>query len=306
MLNVITEFVNKILSFGKFKRNEISDKLYNKLLTSFKEVLKHDVVMISAVINKVKHVKGILIVDTTDNPKYGLKDIAIKMKNLSNGGYSKGFKIVLFLYKVNNKTYPLGFALIHKESKSQEKLVPSALSRLRNEFKLKPEMVVADAGFSTLETIKRLNNYGWGFVMKTKKSYKLGNKKIKHQLQTGYGSKIDFLSNRVKVKVVRRPNRVFITNRVSLTNEKVLEYYGERWTIEEAFRFLKSCIGLNRCQQHTIRAQGIYIFGCFLSYSVIEQIRDKLKLTAYKVSKLLYSGDITIDKSIIKEVLAFA
>jgi len=305
MLEYVEEFINKIVSFGKFKRSEISNKAYGQLLTSFKYMLKSDVVMISGIIKKVKHIKGKLILDTTDNPKYGLKEIAIKMKNLSNGAYSQGFKIVLFLYKIGKKTYPLGFALIYKESKVQEELVLNGLSRLRNEFKFKPEIVIADAGFSTLETLKRLNNYGWGFVMKTKKSYKLGKKKIKHQLQTGYGEKIDVLSNKVKVKVVRRPNRVFVTNRVSLTWQKILEYYGERWTIEETFRFLKTCIGLNRCQQHTIMAQGIYIWGCFIAYAVIQKLKDKFKITAYKVSNLLYSGKIIIDKSIIEHTFVF-
>lgn len=304
MLEYMEEFVNKIISFGKFKRSEISNKAYAQLLTSFQDMLKHDVVMIPAIINKLKYVPGKLIMDTTDNPKYGLKEITIKMKNLSNGGYSKGFKIILFLYKAGKRTYPMGFALLHKESETQEQLVLNALTRLRNEFRLKPQMTIADAGFSTLETLKRLNNYGWGFVMKAKKSYKLGNKKIKHQLQRGYGEKIDTLANGVKVKVVRRPNRVFVTNRVSLTWQEVLEYYDERWTIEETFRFLKSCIGLDRCQQHTIRAQGIYIFGCFAAYSIIEAIRDKLNTTSYKVRDLLYSGNIAIDNSIIEEVFA--
>ena len=301
MLEYIEEFINKIISFGKFKRSEISDKAYGQLLTSFQNLLKQNVVMIPSIINKVKQEIGNLILDTTDNPKYGLKEITIKMKNLSNGGYSKGFKIILFLYKVKKRTYPLGFALIHKESKSQEELVLDALSRLRNEFKLKPKMTIADAGFSTLETVKRLNNYGWGFVMKTKKSYKLGKKKIKHQILGGYGTRTDVLSNGIKVKVVRRPNRVFITNRVSLNWQEILEYYGERWTIEETFRFLKSCIGLDRCQQHTITAQGIYIWGCFLSYAVIETIKDKFKITSYKVLHLLYSGYIAIDKSVIEQ-----
>lgn len=305
MFDYVEEFVNKIISFGKFKKCEISNKAYSQLLTSFDSMQKNEVVMIPSIINKIKDLKKLLIIDTTDNPKYGLKEIAIKMKNISNGGYSKGFRIVLFLYKVKKKTYPLGFALIHKESSKQEQLVLNALSQLRNKFKLKPEMVIADAGFSTLETLKRLNNYGWGFVMKTKKSYKLGKKKIKNVLTGGYKSKIDVLSNGVKVKVLRRPNRVFVTNRVSLINQEILEYYGERWTIEETFRFLKTCIGLNRCQQHTIKSQGIYIWGCFLSYAVIETLKDNFKMTGYKVLNSLYSGKISIDKLVIAETLSF-
>jgi len=150
MLEYVEEFVNKILSFGKFKRSEISNKAYVQLLTSFQNMLKNDVVMIPAIINKVKYKTGELIMDTTDNSKYGLKEIAIKMKNLSNGGYSKGFKIVLFLYRIGEHTYPLGFALIHKESKTQEELVLNALSRLTSGLRLKLKQLAwqGDAGFN--------------------------------------------------------------------------------------------------------------------------------------------------------------
>jgi hypothetical protein len=85
-------------------------------------------------------------------------------------------------------------------------------------------MVLADAGFSTQEIIKRLNNYGYGFVIKSKRTYSLDKKKIPR----GYGSKIGKLKNGVKVNTIRRKDRVFITNRVSLTSKEVLQYYGER------------------------------------------------------------------------------
>ena len=232
--------------------------------------------------------------DTTDNPKYGLKKFAVKMKNLSNAGYSKGFKTVLFLYKMKDKRIPFGFALIYKGSKKQEELVLNALSILRNTYKFKPKMVLADAGFSTQETMKRLTNYGYGFVFKGKRTYSLDKKQIKKQIPRGYGSKIGRLKNGVKVNTVRRSNRVFITNRVILTSEEVLEYYGERWKIEEVFRVLKSCIGLNRCQQHSIRAQEIYTFGCLSAYSILETIRTS---SIYQSFNSVISGDICIDKS---------
>lgn len=248
MLEYVEEFVNKIISYGGFKRSEFSNKSYAQLLTTVQDMSKLDVVLIPSLINKYKALSGKLIMDTTDNPHYGLKKVAMKMKNLSNGGYGKGFKIVLFLYKMEYKTIPFGFALIYKGSKKQEELVLNALSILRNTYKCKPQMVLADAGFSTQETMKRLNNYGWGFTFKGKRTYSLDKRQIRKQIPRAYGSKIGRLKNGVKVKSIRRSNRVFITNRVSLTNKEVLEYYGERWKIEEIFRVLKSCIGLNRCQ----------------------------------------------------------
>ncbi|MEI7475098.1 MAG: transposase [bacterium] len=299
MLEHVVEFVNKIISYGGFKRSEFSNKAYASLLTSVEEISKHDLVMISSLIKRYKNVRGKLIIDTTDNPKYGLKDVAIKMKNLSNGGYRKGFKIVLFLYKMEDKTIPLGFALIYKGSKKLEALVLKALSILRNTYKLKPQIVLADVGFSTQEIIKRLNNYGYGFVIKGKRTYSLDKKQIKKQIPRGYGSKIGKLNNGVKVNTIRRKNRVFITNRVSLTSEEVLQYYGERWKIEEVFRVLKSCMGLNRCQQHSIKAQALYTFGCLTAYSILETIKTS---SIYQAFASVILGDIVIDNSIIERL----
>lgn len=299
MLDVIEEFVNKIISFGGFKRSEFSNKAYAGLMTGVKDMSKHDVVMISPLIKKYKSCYGELLIDTTDNPKYGLKETAIKMKNLSNGAYGKGFKIVLFLYKVEEKTIPLGFGLLHKRSKTQEHITLDGLSILRNTFNFKPKMVLADGAFGTQKITKRLNDYGMGFIIKGKKTYSLDKKKFKNHIQRGYGSKTGRLNNGVKVKIVRRPNRFFMTNRVSLTNEEVLENYDKRWKIEETFRFLKSCIGLNRCQQHSIKAQEIYTFGCLAAYSIFETVRD---CSIYKAANLFFFGDRVIDKSIMTEV----
>ncbi len=259
--------------------------------------------MISPLINMYKSSNGCIIIDTTDNPKYGLDKLAIKMKNLSNGAYSKGFKIVLFLYKVGDRTIPIGFGLLHKENRSQETVTLEGLSILRNQYKLKPKYVLADGAFGTQKITKRLDDYRWGFVIKGKKNYSLDNKPMKRQIQGGYGSATGRLKNGVKVKVVRRPKRFFMSNRVSLSAEEVLAAYKMRWRIEETFRFLKSCTGLNGCHQHSMQAQGIYIFGCLALYSIFETIRGK---SIYKTAKPFFSGDLTIDYSMMTRVFAMS
>ncbi len=233
MLQLILLFVNRLLQFGGFKRSDLSNRAYRELMTALNNVSNHDVVMISHLINKYKSCTGQLIIDTTDNPKYGLDKLAIKMKNLSNGAYSKGFKIVLFLYKVGDKTFPIGFGLLHKGNRSQEDTTLLGLSILRNKYKLKPEYVIADGVFGTQRTTKRLDDYGWSFVIKGKKNYSLDNKPMKRQIQRGYGSKIGRLKNGGKVKVIRCPKRFFMCNRISLTDEAVLAVYKMRWRIED-------------------------------------------------------------------------
>jgi len=54
MLQLILEFVNKLTSFGGFKRSEYSDRAYQGLVTAFQSMSNHDVVMISPLINKYK------------------------------------------------------------------------------------------------------------------------------------------------------------------------------------------------------------------------------------------------------------
>lgn len=303
MLQSILLFVNRLLQIGGFKRNEFPNKAYQELVTALNNASNHDVVMIESIINSYKSCKGRLIIDATDNPKYGLDKLAIKMKNLSNGAYSKGFKIVLFLYKVGDRTIPIGFGLLHKESRSQEDLTLEGLSVLRNKYKLKPEYTIADGGFGTQNISKRLNDYRWGFVIKGKKNYSLNKRQFKYQIQRGCGSTTGFLNNGVKIKVVKRPKRFFMCNRMLLTDEEVLAVYKMRWRIEETFRFLKSCVGLNGCHQHSMQAQAIYVLGCLALYAVFETIRSE---SIYKTAKPFFSGDLSIDYSMMMRVFAMS
>lgn len=56
-------------------------------------------------------------------------------------------KIVLFLWQVGDYRIPIGFGLWHKGSGSVCDLALAGISRLRNEFKLKPEVVLADGEY---------------------------------------------------------------------------------------------------------------------------------------------------------------
>ena len=51
MLEARTEFVNKIISFGGFKRSEISNKSYAELLTNVEGMLEQGVAVIPSLMN---------------------------------------------------------------------------------------------------------------------------------------------------------------------------------------------------------------------------------------------------------------
>lgn len=304
MLNSIIDgaalYIKQILSNGGFKVTELKNGIYKQLLTAFQDMINHDVVMIPELINLVRGTKGQLSLDDTDNPSYGLKHVAIKFKKLSTGGYHKGYKILLFLWDLGYCRIPIGFALYHKESKSINELARKGLSLLRNTYELIPETILADGAFFTDETAKRLTDYGWPFVMRFNKARTLSKNPIRKLIPRGYGEATGTISNGTKLKVIRRKSRFFACNRMTWGVKKILKLYTLRWKIEEMFRVLKSCIGLNRCQQHTMQAQAIYIFMCLVLTTCAERLKTG---SVYEYLRQNFSGDLDVEE-LLKQGLA--
>lgn len=301
IIHPISLYIKQIQSFGGFKVTELKNGIYKQLLTAFQDMLNHDVVMIPAFVNMAKTIPGKLILDDTSNPKYGLAKIAIKYKYLSTGGYHKGYKILLFLWDTGNIRIPIGFALYYKGSKSINELARKGLSLLRNTYELKPEVVLADGAFLTDETAKLLTDYGWVFVMRFNKARTLSKTPIRKLIPRGYGTAIGNLKNGTKLKTIRRKDRFYTCNRMLWDTKKILKTYALRWKVEETFRVLKSCIGLNRCQQHSLDSQAIYIFMCLVLFTCAEWIKND---SIYKVLKKGFFEELDVENWLKNEILA--
>jgi len=243
----ISLYIKQLQSFGGFKITELKNGIYKQLLTAFQDMLNHDVVMIPEFVNMARTIPGKLILDDTSNPKYGLAKIAIKYKYLSTGGYHKGYKILLFLWDTGNIRIPIGFALYYKGSKSINELARKGLSLLRNTYEIKPEAVLADGAFFADETAKLITDYGWVLVMRFNKARTLSKTPIRKLIPRGYGAVTGNLKNGTKLKTIRRKDRFYTCNRMLWNTKKILKTYALRWKVEETFRVIKSCIGLNRC-----------------------------------------------------------
>jgi hypothetical protein len=309
MLNIFGIFINKILSFGNLKISDIPKKAYEELMTAFESLKTDQIIFIPSLIKLCIKIGGKLIIDDTGNKKYGLKYWARKQKDLKTGGYFWGYKIVLFLWDTGKQRFPIGFALWHKDSDSLNELAYAGISKLRNEYKLKPEVVLADGGYSTDRLEKLLTDYGWAFIFRWKNSRKLKtngiNKRtsIKKLIPRGYGSTIGFLANHTKVKVFRRQDRFYISNRMQWDMQKIVETYKVRWKIEEVFRVLKTCIGIDRCHQHSMKAQEMFLWICMLAFSCLELLStDYSGLSVYKVLQNVNSQEFSINYPLITKV----
>lgn len=298
MINAFSIFAKWLLSFGNFQSSRIPKKIHRALLTGFQDMVVHDVIMIKPLINLAKTVPGKLVIDDTSNPKYGLKQWSRKLKILTTGGYQDGYKILLFLWECEYGRIPLGFALWHKGTHSLGDLTLMGLKELRKS-KLKPEAVVADGAFSTDKILKRLEGYGWPCVMRCNRKRKLGENRVCKLIARGYGSEQGFLKNGTKVKIFRRKNRLYVCNRMLWSMVKAVKIYTKRWKIEEVFRALKQCLGLNRCQQHTMCSQAIYVIVCLILFACLELNKDQ---SVYKIAQSVISGKTPLENILDKRL----
>lgn len=300
-MNICVEFIKQIMTYGNFQSSSIPRKHYRELLIGLENLKRIDTVFIPQFISIASKFKGRLVIDDTNHPKYGLKNHTRKLKNLKTSGYENGFKLLLFLWEGDNFRIPLGFAMWHKDSNSINDLALAGLSRIRNEFKLKPEVVLADGAFSIDKLVKRVTDYGWAFVMRWRANRKLNEQQIKKEIPRGYGSSKGLLKNSTKVKIFRRKNRFYETNRMLWDMQDIVKLYKLRWTIEETFKILKHCVGIHRCQQHSIELQEIFVWMCLVSFAYLERVKDH---TIYRARQTVNSQTVCLDNSILNEVLA--
>jgi IS4 transposase len=300
-MNICVNFIKQILTYGNFKSSEIPRKYYRELLTGLENLKRIDTVFLPQFILLASKYEGRLIIDDTNHPKYGLQNYTRKLKNLKTSGYENGFKLLLFLWEGNNFRIPIGFAIWDKDSNSINDLALAGLSRIRNEFKLKPEIVLADGAFSVDKLVKRITDYGWPFVMRWRSNRKLNDEQIRKRIPRGYGYSSGLLQNGTKVKIFRRKKRFYETNRMLWTMQDIVKQYKLRWRIEETFKILKHCVGIHRCQQHSIALQEIFIWQCLLTFAYLE--RDKNN-SIYKTRQNVNFQTIRLDYSILNEVLA--
>jgi hypothetical protein len=289
MLSPFGLFVNHLLNLGKFCISQFPGNAYRSLMTACGELLSKDFVTIPSMIDFAKQHPGYLVIDDTSNPKYGLKQWCRKLYIPGTGAYLQGFKVVLFLWVCDAGRFPIGFGLWHKRSQALTEIALNGLSQMRNWFRLKPRYVFADGAYSTNTILKRLDDYGFGLVMRFKNDRKLDGLSIRQQIPRGYGETAGAIENGTTLKVIRHQKHFVATNRMLLERQAIQALYAIRWKVEEVFRCLKSIIGLDGCHQVSIRAQTIYLILCMLLFSCLEQHSAD---SPYKTAQAVISGDL--------------
>jgi SRSO17 transposase len=100
-------------------------------------------------------------------------------------------------------------------------------------------------------------------------------------------------------KKAKDPNKYLVTNRLDWTCPELIQHYRKRWVIEVFFRSAKQYLGLTRCQAQTVELQTKHIALCFVSYVVLDAIRQRVSTLRKQTLSLEQTKHALIDESIV-------
>lgn len=158
------------------------------------------------------------------------------------------------------------------------------LLHLAKERQVKPEAVIADSWYSSLNNLKCIRDFGWNFVMGLRKNRVVNKGEKLEDLNIpdaglrihlrGYGwiTVFRFVSKNRRTDYVG-------TNMQNPTKDQIIALVRKRWEIEVFHRELKQTCGLEQCQAGTSRAQRNHIV-----LSVLTWIKQAAQRKQYNIS----------------------
>ena len=158
---------------------------------------------------------------------------------------------------------------------------------LAKERGVKPEAVIADSWYSSLNNLKCIRDMGWQFVMGLRKN-RVVNKREKLADLTipaeglrihlrGYGWITVF-----RFESTERRTDYIGTNIQNPTREQIIALVKKRWEIEVYHRELKQTCGLEHCQARTSRAQRNHIVLSVLTWVKQAALRKQHNISFYQ------------------------
>lgn len=201
----------------------------------------------------------------------------------------RGIGMLNFLWIDNtSKTCPMDFRIYEpkEDGKTKNEHFREMLKSAKRRG-VRPEAVVADSWYSSLDNVKCIRDLGWRWVIGLRKNRivnkgeKLGEKGIpdegiKVHLR-GYGWIYVF---RFETKNGRTD--YFGTNISNPTRKQVNTLVRKRWEIEVFHRELKQTCGLEYCQGRTSRAQRNHIVLSVLGWIKQAELRKQRQVSFYQ------------------------
>jgi hypothetical protein len=210
---------------------------------------------------------GVIIVDETVISKTRSNKIELVHPLYSGNEHDviKGIGVLNFLWTSDEKMMPFDYRIYEpkEDGKTKNDHLREVLTVNKNRG-IKPDAVVADSWFSSLDNLKFIRDLGWVWVMGLKKNRIVNKNEVLEKIKIpeegkrvhlrGYGFIHVF-------KIVSKNGRIdYIgTNLEYPKKEQIMKFVGMRWDVEIYHRELKQTCGLEECQARTSRSQRNHI-----------------------------------------------
>jgi putative transposase len=216
---------------------------------------------------------GVLVIDDSTLDKPRAKHIGLVAHHWSGNHQAvvRGINLVTALWSDGDRLYPCDYRIYHKDTDGKTKndhfadLLTAAHAR-----GFRPQAVLFDGWYASVENLKKVRGFGWTFVTRFK-----GNRRVRidHGAALALGEQpiaaagtVVWLPGYGEVRVFRvvAPNgdaTHWATNDLGMGEVTRLMFGELSWSIEEYHRGLKQFTGVERCQVRAGRGQRNHI-GC--------------------------------------------
>ena len=235
---------------------------------------------------------GLLIGDDTVLSKSRSKKIELVNYQYSGNTHDviAGIGLINLLWHGldSEESVPVDYRIYDKDTDGKTKNTHFCdMLKLAKERGLKPEAVVMDAWYSSLNNLKSIRSHGWVWVTTLRKN-RIVNRNIR--LETllipeeglsvhlrGYGwiTVFRFEAKNGRIDYVA-------TNMANPTREQLKHITNARWSVEVYHREIKQTCGIERCQARTGRAQRNHIFLAIAAWFQQHKIRLANHITLYQ------------------------
>jgi putative transposase len=216
---------------------------------------------------------GVLVIDDSTLDKPRAKHIGLVGRHWSGNRHAvvRGINLVTALWSDGDCLYPCDYRIYHKDGdgKTKNDHFADMLAAAR-ERGFRPQAVLFDGWYASVENLKKVRDCGWIFVTRFK-----GNRKVRidrgeltalERQPIAAAGTVVWLPGYGEVKVFRvvapdGDTTHWATNDLGMDEPTRLVFGELSWSIEEYHRGLKQFTGVEGCQVRAARGQRNHI-GC--------------------------------------------
>jgi len=219
---------------------------------------------------QVRRDDGVLVIDdsTLDKPYAKAIELVTRHWSGKHKAVVQGINLVSLLWTDGDRHIPCDYR-VYDTTDGRTKndhfgdMVRTAFAR-----GFKPQCVVFDGWYSSLDDLKLIRNCGWTWLTRLKSNRlvnlnRQGTRPLADTAIATTGTEVWLPGfGLVKVFGIATPNggtAYWATNDLTMTDLTRLQFAEFSWAIENYHRGLKQCTGIERCQCRTARAQRNHI-----------------------------------------------